>query len=138
MKKFIIAAFLFISLNNYSQKIVTTEDDYNYLTIGYPESLSKGLAMKPGYDLVKIHESTFVNCTIELFRFKEIESGYTKAYLIKRINKEKPNKTRFYCLPINNKELFRKYDIQTSNEPIKQEYMIALSKILIESLNENK
>lgn len=132
MKKLFLLFILCIGLN-VSAQISTSEEEYNYLTKGYPQGIENGLDIKKGYTLDKINSKGSPNFELELFSFSE--NGITKAYLI---TKKANDKIKYYCLPINNAELWRKYNYDTSIIKDKHFHQIYLAQLLVDALQNKK
>jgi hypothetical protein len=128
MKKLVLAILLIAGLQIQSQ---TTIEEYNYLTKGYPESIVKGMDLKQGYTLTKINEKEWSNMQLAIYSFAE--NGKTKAYLLTKqiVGKQK---IKYYCMPINNEELFNKYRYETSNEKEEHIFKSILASLLVDSL----
>lgn len=130
MKK-LFFALLFCGIGSmYAQTISTSEEEYNYLTKGYPESIEKGLDIKDGYELKQIDEATFASCKVLFYQFNSLKENATKAYFIKRIDNTNPKKTRYYCIAINNEVLFKKFTYENSNDPLQHSFAVCLVKLL--------
>lgn len=131
MKKLLFAMLLLAAGTISAQQVVTSEEEYNYLTKGYPAGLETGADIKNGYTLKKIDESSFSYCKVVFYEFSETSSGTIKAYLLQRIDVDKPKKTRWYCLPINNEVLMKKFTYDNSNDPLQHPFAVCLAKLLI-------
>lgn len=88
----------------------TTQEEYDYLTKGYPEAVEKGYSLKSGYKLEKHSTATSYNIVFEFFKFTDTKTGKTKAFLVE-ITKEKKgkDKKRYICIPIGNNDLVIDY-----------------------------
>jgi hypothetical protein len=95
-------------------KIITTEEEYNYLTQGYKIAIETGADMKVGYTLEHMPEIKAGNFTAKYSFLKETATKQTKAVLIV-LEKEKGNsdKVVYLCLPFNNGELLKKFYAET-------------------------
>lgn len=132
MKNLLFAILFFCGIGStYAQQVSTSEEEYNYLTKGYAAGLETGADIKKGYELKKIDESSFSNCKVVFYQFIETGSGQTKAFLLQRIDVEKPKKTRWYCLPINNEVLMKKFTYDNSNDPLQHPFAVCLAKLLV-------
>ncbi len=131
MKKlFFLVALLFFGKITAQDQVTTSEEDYIYLTKDYPFAVENKYPVKSGYELKKIDESSFSNCKVVFYQFIETGSGQTKAFLLQRIDVEKPKKTRWYCLPINNELLMKKFTYDNSNDPLQHPFAVCLAKLL--------
>jgi len=142
MKSFALIALCLLSSIIYSQgKVSTTLEEYNYLTQGYALQLQNGGDMKAGYELVKYDEDSSVKFTMSYFLLKKMDSKKTQAVLI--VLKKGEDKIRYLCLPINNKDLFKKYGEDVMNLGLSMSTMFeaslsrTLAKLLDEKLNAN-
>lgn len=135
MKKLLFILFFCGIGSTYAQQVSTSEEEYNYLTKGYPAGLETGADIKNGYTLKKIDETSFSYCKVVFYEFSETSSGTIKAYLLQRIDTDKPKKTRWYCLPINNEVLMKKFTYDNSNDHLQHPFAVCLAKLLI---NRNK
>lgn len=133
MKKTFLIICLLFSLQNFAQ-ISTSEEEYNYLTIGYPESLEKGLDFKQGYNLQKINSREWAKLKLELFALND-NNNVTKAYLVTYFkNDNKKDKLKFFCIPINNESLRKKYAYETSDLANRHAYQTIISDFLVDAL----
>lgn len=127
MKKTLLLAALLLFSLAHSQ---TTNEEYNYLTIGYENSLELGLELKDGYSITEIHTNTIEDkYKYTYFKFYEIATKTTNAILIKsdKIKDHVIVKTNYICLPLNNKELHKRYFEEVSKLGFKTSYYYNLS-----------
>lgn len=95
------------------EKISTTDEEYNYLTKGIREQRYNGLDMKKdGYTLELFFETKpnyKGNKSDVTYKFRTFNNtnGEVKAISIEMVFK--PTSSNYYCLPINNPELFKLY-----------------------------
>lgn len=117
MKKLVLAlTIMFSSFCMAQDKIVTSEEEYNYLTQGYKISLETGSDFKAGYELKKIDEDKLENYSYSYSLLVHKESNKTKAVLITcKKDKEKEDKIVYLCLPFNNGNLFKKFCLETES-----------------------
>ena len=147
MKKLFIAIVLMLPLFIFSQnateekKIVTSEDEYNYLTNGYKNSLLNGTDIKQGYQLEKIVEikSKSTHYVFQEYKFIFKEDNSTRAILFvvyDEFEKDK-SKIKYLCMPFNNVTLLLKYvqDEMDLNKSMKEFYQGNMYQILSRSLN---
>ncbi|PHS03492.1 MAG: hypothetical protein COA88_15780 [Kordia sp.] len=90
------------------EKITTTIEEYNYLTIGYADDLAKGKDLKNGYELKEFHkfDKEKVNFSFTYHKFIETKTNKTKAILVVAKKKSK-NKIKYICIPFNNRKLIK-------------------------------
>src|SRR5690606_27050427 len=118
MKNYYLSVIaLFVSFTLFSQ-VITTDEEYNYLTQGYPLSLESGQDFKDGYELKEFNSITIKDYSYNLSYFIHSETNKVKAILIiaKKIKSGK-DKVQYLCLPINSDKLFLKY-IEEKNKNI--------------------
>ncbi|RUT68749.1 hypothetical protein D0817_19225 [Flavobacterium cupreum] len=131
MKKITLLLLLTFSLS-YSQ---TTVEEYNYVTKGYAETISKGLDLKKGYSLTEVYHYTDSNYD---FLFQSLTNDRTKkTSCIMVIAHSLGWGNRYYlCIPIGDSQLEEKYKYQLNlwDAPILSAYSLALSQILTYSL----
>ncbi|MEO8238475.1 MAG: hypothetical protein ABI576_10230 [Flavobacterium sp.] len=131
MKKITLLLLLAFSFS-YSQ---TTVEEYNYVTKGYAETISKGLDLKKGYSLSEIYHYTDTGYN---FIFQSLTNDKTKKIsCIMVIAHSRTWDNKYYlCIPIGNGELEKKYKDQLNlwDAPILSAYSLALSQILSYSL----
>lgn len=110
MKKTITLLLLCFTIFVNAQDLVkTTYEEYQFLTESF--AYQDNVKMLEGYEFQPLIEETkdVFNFNIKRFVFKS--TGETKAIFVK-ITKIKKNedKVRYLCLPINNPDLFSKYE----------------------------
>ncbi|WP_310560622.1 hypothetical protein [Flavobacterium sp.] len=131
MKK-IILALLFVT----GLSAQTTEIEYNYLTKGYKETVTKGLDLKQGYELqdMFVHNETSYQFDFKLFN--DVSTKKTKAILVIATSNLWGN-VYYLCVPIASPELELKYNdyLQTWDKDILRAYSFAQSRILTMSLS---
>ncbi|MBF2709246.1 hypothetical protein [Flavobacterium soyangense] len=131
MKK-IIFAFLFVT----SLNAQTTDIEYNYLTKGYSETISKGLDLKQGYELqdLYLHSDSLYDFDFKLFVNQKTKK--TQGVLVTAVSKLWGNKY-FLCIPVDNPVLHQRYYdfLQTWDKDILKGYSTALTEILQLSLS---
>ncbi|TRX16739.1 hypothetical protein [Flavobacterium franklandianum] len=130
MKKIILALLFVTGLN-----AQTTEIEYNYLTKGYQETVTKGLDLKQGYELKDMFVHNETNYQFDFKLFNEQSTKKTKAILVIATSKTWGN-VYYLCLPISNLDLQLKYNdyLQTWDKDILRAYSFALSRITSLSL----
>lgn len=148
MKQIVIYLFaLFFPLLNFSQdnkaaqkKIITTEEEYNYLTKGYPSSLKFGLDFKSGYHLTPILKDEKGPFIIEYQLLFHEESQENRAVSIIITEKKRNRSNKVYlCLPFNNKNLFGQYYNATVDLGANMSYAYELSNsVLFSTLVDEK
>ena len=95
----VIFTFFIFSMKLYSQ---TTQEEYNYVTKGYPDQIDKGLDMKKGYHFVDLNEnSVTTGTTVRSCKFKALmREGQTKPCAILCIYSRSDNGFKDYlCIP---------------------------------------
>ena len=131
MKKIILALFFITGVN-----AQTTETEYNYLTKGYSESISKGLDLKQGYELqdMYLHSDSFYDFDFKLFVNQKTKK--TQGVLVSAVSKLWGNKY-YLCIPIDNPLLHQRYYdyLQLWDKDILRGYSTALTEILAVSLS---
>lgn len=130
MKK-IILSFLFVNFLNAQ----TSEIEYNYLTKGYQETVTKGLDLKQGYILQDLYFHTDDLYDFDFKLFVETKTKKTKGVLVQAVSKLWGNKY-YLCIPVGNSQLHQKYYdfLQTWDKDILKGYSTALTEILQLSL----
>lgn len=99
--------FLIFSSTLFAQ---TTQEEYDYLTKGYPEAIEKGYDIKEGYALTKAYISQSYGIDYIFYRFFETETKQTKAFLVEIIKEKKgKDKKRYICIPLGKTDLFIDY-----------------------------
>ncbi|WP_269684559.1 hypothetical protein [Flavobacterium lacustre] len=131
MKK-ITLLFLLFTAFSYSQ---TTEQEYNYLTKGYKETVSKGLDLKQGYELQDFYKYSETLYTFDFKLFVNQKTKKNSAILV-IANSKMWNNYYYLCIPIGNPDLYQRYqkDLTPWDSMILQSYSTALSQILSISL----
>jgi hypothetical protein len=120
MKQILFSILLLVSISildaqNNSQKGITTEEEYNYMSKGYKIQIESGLDMKNGYTVgrkleIKVGAYSFEYTTL----LNVADSIPTNVgYIIKAVSTAWGN-TYWYCLPLNNAELLNKMQTQIS------------------------
>ncbi len=131
MKKITLLLLLGFSFS-YSQ---TTVEEYNYVTKGYAETITKGLDLKKGYTINEVYHYTDSNYD---FLFQSLTNDKTKkTSCIMVIAHSLVWGNKYYlCMPISNSDLDKKYKEQLSlwDASILSAYSLALSQILTYSL----
>lgn len=106
MKYILTAALLICFAATHAQDVVTTLEEYNYLTKGYKVQIESGLDMKKGYTFTEGHSPiVYGNYT---FTFKPLvreSTNETAAILLIINSKAWGNNTYYFCIPRNNQEL---------------------------------
>ena len=134
--------FLIFSSTLFAQ---TTQEEYDYLTKGYPEAIEKGYDIKSGYTLEKALSTTSYDIVFDFYSFTETKTGTVKAFLVE-ITKEKKgkDKKRYICIPLGKTKLVIDYvnDYNKLGVTMAMGYQYAyaqFSGILIDKeLNKNK
>ena len=111
MKKLALLIIMTISCNVFAQdKVITTDEEYNYLTKGYELQLQNGSDFKSGYELKKIDEHKSGGFIVTYSLMNELASKTTKAVsIVLTKEKDSKNKVIYLCLPFNNTELLKKF-----------------------------
>lgn len=131
MKK-ITLLFIIFSFSSYAQ---TTQEEYNYVTKGYAETIAKGLDLKKGYTLDHVY---LYNDGLYSFNFNTLTNDVTKktsCIMVFAHSLAWGNKY-YICIPIGNAALESKYNEQLKSwdAGILSSYSLALSQILSISL----
>jgi hypothetical protein len=105
----LLTKFINNQYNSNDSDLKTTTEEYNFLSKKY--GVDANYKMLDGYILNPFHEETIrgkLNFKYNLFI--ELRTKNVKAVLITVSKlKKHDNKTRFYCMPINNNELMLKF-----------------------------
>lgn len=95
-----------------SQKISasspTTEEEYNYLTVGYKVQKESGLDMKSGYKFIDLFDNTFSNYHFTgklLLRTNKNEAAGIMIETTSNVSGRK----YYFCIPYNNSTLYQRY-----------------------------
>lgn len=113
MKKLFLAIlFVFSSISFSQEKLITSEEEYKFLTKGYQLYLENGSDFKAGYELVKLTENNTDGYTITYHKFNDTKINKTKALLIVLHKKDKKT---YLCLPFNNSDLLKKFIIEVES-----------------------
>lgn len=124
MKKIILAILFFTSFS-YSQ---TTQEEYNYLTKGYREQISKGLDLKKGYQFENLLVYKSGRYT---FDFKVFLTDEKLSSIYVSVNSEGTFGNNVYdiCIPFDNDELTNNYNdsLASWDLPISKAYISALT-----------
>lgn len=125
--------FFFTSMS-FSQ---TTETEYNYITKGYQETISKGLDLKKGYSLQDLYFHNDEAYSFDFKLFVEDKTKKTKAIFVCAYSKVWQKKY-YLCIPIANELLKKQYEdfLKTWDKQILTSYSVAFSEILTLSLTE--
>jgi hypothetical protein len=106
----------------------TTEEEYNYVTKGYPTQIADGLDMKKGYSFKDIGTLQQGNYT---FTFKGLLRETTNEIAAELIIVKSLawNKTYYICIPHGNDNLANRYasDIGSWDVPLTKAYCQILS-----------
>ncbi|TYB78306.1 hypothetical protein [Bizionia myxarmorum] len=114
---FTLIAILFITLG-FAQ---TTQEEYNYLTLGYADQLEKGLDMKQGYNLRFVSKSSI---KFQGDSYREIEvyalhktAGDFQGLLLK-FYRSNNKSAMYFCVPTTNAgaELWNDFNSKIYND----------------------
>ncbi|WP_053992913.1 hypothetical protein [Mangrovimonas sp. TPBH4] len=136
---FTLLSIIVVSQNSLeSSDISTTYDEYNYLTNIY--GIDDSATMLKGYELEDFLELSEGQFKYNFKLFKKIDSGNVKAVFITITKiKKKEDKVRYLCMPINNDQLFSKFDSEVTNIGISMSLGLELlNKKLISRLIDEK
>lgn len=147
MKKIIFgAALVLLSTFSFAQdqpvtkeKVVTTEEEYNFLTQGYAITKKTGGDIKAGYELKAATSQKFEEFEVSYSTFKHVQSNKVKAILIiVKKDKDKDDKIRYLCLPFNNPALLQDFWNTTEDLGLSLGGILRFSlyKTLAEALND--
>jgi len=92
----------------------TTEEEYNYVTRGYPAQISEGLDMKKGYsfkDVGAIQDGNYT-FTIKILMREATNEVAAELVIVKSLVW---NKTYYICVPHGNQDLSNRYAIDTGS-----------------------
>jgi hypothetical protein len=113
MKKLLFAFLLGFSSIIFAQdKLITSEEEYKFLTKGYKLYLETGSDFKAGYELIKLKEDNTDGYIITYHKFIDSKIKKVKALLIVL---QKNDKITYLCLPFNNNELLKKFIFEVEN-----------------------
>ena len=113
MKTFLILLLMLPVFSFGQDNISTTDEEYNYLTKGIREQRYNGLDIKKdGYTLEQFFETKpnyKGNKSDVVYKFRTFKNikGEVKAISVEMVFK--PTSSNYYCIPINNPELFKQY-----------------------------
>jgi len=115
MKKFTLAILLLTSVISYAQtdlkksEIKTTYEEYNFLTERY--AYDDNVKMLDGYEFKPFMDKTVDKFNYNYKLFVESKTQKIKAIFITITKRKKKKEKREYlCMPINNEELFIKFN----------------------------
>lgn len=110
MKPIVISMFLLLSMAVKGQDVVTTTEEYNYLTKGLKRTLEEGADAKVGYTLEENEPVTHPNgnYTFTFRPFKKNDSGKIVAISVFAQSKLW-NHTYYLCIPRGNPQLTQLY-----------------------------
>lgn len=113
MKKstLLLISFLIVS-KIFSQTVSTTLEEYNYVTKGYSIQIESGLDMKKGYKIEPPFEKTALKGNFSTISYSILIREETKklaAIILKVVPNNAPNRIKYLCIPVNNRELFERY-----------------------------
>ncbi|WP_123812142.1 hypothetical protein [Mangrovimonas sp. DI 80] len=121
MKKIAFCLMLFtMSFSTFSQEatqepqetankgVITSQEEYNYLTKGYPQAIELGLGIKEGYEFKTIKDFEYNGFKLKYQYLIHTESQEKKALSI-IVTKLKSDRSEYLCLPFNNAELLTEY-----------------------------
>lgn len=99
-------------LISFGQEASTTVEEYNFLTEGLKDIKSKGLDQKKDGYALEVFFETIPNYKVKSkvsYKFRTLKNskGELKALGVEMIFS--PTSSNFYCIPINNAELSKKY-----------------------------
>lgn len=129
MKTLLVLMAFLASLPCYSQDsiagISTTEEEYNYATKGYPETIAKGLDIKKGYLVEPLGER--VETKYSIFEMKVLireSKNEVAAIIVTAKNKLWNSNVYHVCVPINNTDLAGRYfsDLNKWDKPMLLDY----------------
>ena len=133
MKKIALLLLFAVSFG-YSQ---TTIEEYNYITKGYKETISKGLDVKQGYSFQDVYQYDDPLYTFDFKLFVNNKTKKNSCIMVLAYSKMWSN-TYYLCIPVANPELTKLYerDLNLWDKAILSSYSLALSNIFSLSLNE--
>lgn len=107
---FTLSAHAICQVKSLSDISPTTEEEYNYATLGYPETVAKGLDIKSGYKVDPM--GTFGDPNSSVFEFKLLvrDKEDQLAGVIVKAKSKYWGKTYHVCIPINNSDLTQRYN----------------------------
>ena len=132
MKK-IILALLFVT----GLSAQTTEIEYNYLTKGYKETVTKGLDLKQGYELQDFWTQNDFQYQFDFKLFINTKTKKNAAILVVAHSITWDN-CYYLCIPLNNPDLYQRYksDLKLWDASMLSSYSSCLSILLSSSLNQ--
>jgi hypothetical protein len=126
MKKLLFTLAVIISLQTFAQD-ATTETEYNFVTKGYIDVLTKGTDMKAGYTVAEITTYTrSVYGDKVSFKFSRLlKDNKVRATMATLLVNEKPQKVLCIPLPESSKDLWELYTDDVQKLPFKQITLLA-------------
>lgn len=97
---------------SFGQESVTTVEEYNFMTTGLKELMKNGLDQKKdGYTLEIFFETvpSYKTKTKTRYKFRTLKNTNGELKAIGVEMNFSTTSSNFYCIPINNSDLFRKY-----------------------------
>lgn len=117
---------------------VTTEKEYNYLTVGLKIQLDSGLDVIDGYELENFRVMNVSNYTFTVKYLKEKSTQKTKAVSVVIDSNVTGNKY-YVCIPVRNSDLVLKYTsyVNQFDLPLSKSYAVALGIIYADTVTFN-
>jgi len=132
MKYLTLLFFAVIILSKYTsaqtQPASTTEEEYNYVSIGYKNQIAGGYDMKKGYHFNQISNMQIGNYVFTLKSLIREEKSEIAALLV--ITKSNiSNRIYYLCIPHGSDELAKRYidELYKWDQPISQAYAYFIS-----------
>lgn len=139
--KYLTVLLLFICCHAIAQDVVTTTEEYNYLTRGYKTQLESGLDMKKGYMFGDGSQPiTYGNYTFQFRPLVREATGEIAAILLVATSKAWGNNIYYFCLPRNNHELSTRHitELRTLDAAMIRAYAEVTSLMLGEFMASSK
>ena len=119
--------FLLASFSNLFSQRETTLEEYNYMTKGYWAQVAQGLDMKKGYAIATEKNFTYTPPNYEFnFNCLKRNDGSIAGWIVKAFSK-RWNNSYYFCIPMNNKELFNLFytELWKLDEPMTRAFLSA-------------
>src|SRR4051812_48743792 len=113
--KLSIITFLLISFFYANAQVIdtvstgTTEIEYNYLTKAYKTDMEEGRDIKNGYSIALLHKQTIKPYEFQFYSFIRNDKKQTACILAIVKNNSLIKSSNYFCIPINNTDLEKKY-----------------------------
>lgn len=116
--------------------ITTTEEEYNYITVGYPQAVAQGYDVKQGYSVKDLGQSFMNNYTITLKAF--YRENVSNPIAILAICSNNVNPPEYFCIPtLNAYGLWSRVFKKISSEDLAGAKYEAITYALMRVLSEN-